>query len=170
MISASPVEDDISNWKATIKGPVDSPYEGGVFHLKVMFPEEYPFKPPKIGFETKIYHPNIGSTGAKAGLISLDVLYDKWSPALTVPKVLLLIKSLLVDPNIDDPLEPKIASLLYDKWSPALTVPKVLLLIKSLLVDPNIDDPLEPKIASLYKNNRVKFNEIAKQWTQQYAM
>jgi ubiquitin-protein ligase len=60
----------------------DSPYAGGVFFLKIHFPTDYPFKPPKVNFTTRIYHPNINSNGS----ICLDILRDQWSPALTISK------------------------------------------------------------------------------------
>ena len=103
--SAGTVNDDLYHWTATIIGPVDSPYEGGIFKLDIHFPMNYPFKPPKCNFKTKIYHPNINS----AGSICVDILKNNWSPALTLSKVLLSICSLLNDPNPSDPLEPPIA-------------------------------------------------------------
>jgi ubiquitin-conjugating enzyme E2 D len=105
--SAGPEGDDLYEWQASIMGPRDSPYQGGVFWLKIHFPKDYPFKPPKVMFLTKIYHPNISSSGA----ICIDILKDNWSPALTISKVLLCICSLLDDPNPDDPLVPDIAEL-----------------------------------------------------------
>lgn len=106
--SGGPVnESDMFNWKATIIGPEDSPYAGGLFFLNIHFPSDYPFKPPKLQFTTKIYHPNINSNGG----ICLDILKDQWSPALTISKVLLSVCSLLTDPNPDDPLVPDIAQL-----------------------------------------------------------
>lgn len=86
-------------------GPGDSPFSGGVFFLNITFPTDYPFKPPKVSFLTKIYHPNINSNGS----ICLDILRDQWSPALTISKVLLSICSMLTDPNPDDPLVPEVA-------------------------------------------------------------
>uniref|UniRef100_A0A665WLS2 Ubiquitin-conjugating enzyme E2 D2-like n=1 Tax=Echeneis naucrates TaxID=173247 RepID=A0A665WLS2_ECHNA len=103
--SAGPVGDDMFHWQATIMGPSDSPYQGGVFFLTIHFPTDYPFKPPKVAFTTRIYHPNINSNGS----ICLDILRSQWSPALTISKVLLSICSLLCDPNPDDPLVPEIA-------------------------------------------------------------
>lgn len=70
------------HWQATIMGPGDSPYSGGVFFLAIHFPTDYPFKPPKVNFTTRIYHPNINSNGS----ICLDILRDQWSPALTISK------------------------------------------------------------------------------------
>ena len=104
--SAGPIEDDIFHWQGTLMGPSDSPYEGGVFMMDIKFPADYPFKPPKVTFETKIYHPNINSSGG----ICLDILKDQWSPALTISKVLISICSLLCDPNPDDPLVVDIAN------------------------------------------------------------
>uniref|UniRef100_A0A8C5C2L5 Ubiquitin conjugating enzyme E2 D4 n=1 Tax=Gadus morhua TaxID=8049 RepID=A0A8C5C2L5_GADMO len=107
---------------------IQSPYQGGVFFLTIHFPTDYPFKPPKVAFTTKIYHPNINSNGS----ICLDILRSQWSPALTVSKVLLSICSLLCDPNPDD--------------------------------------PLVPEIAHTYKSDREKYNRLAREWTQKYAM
>jgi ubiquitin-conjugating enzyme E2 D len=105
--SNDPDSEDIYHWSATILGPSASVYEGGIFNLSIEFPQNYPFKPPKIRFITKIYHPNINMSGG----ICLDILKDQWSPALTISKVLISICSLLDDPNPDDPLVPEIADI-----------------------------------------------------------
>lgn len=105
--SAGPVNNNIDQWQATIFGPDDSPFSGGVFYLDISFPKDYPFKPPKVTFTTKIYHPNVNRNGA----ICLDILKNEWTPALTIGKVLLSICSLLTDPNPDDPLDPEVARL-----------------------------------------------------------
>lgn len=106
--SAGPADDDLFHWSATIMGPDESPYSGGLFFLDIHFPADYPFKPPKVTFTTRIYHCNINSNGG----ICLDILKEQWSPALTISKVLLSICSLLTDANPDDPLVPEIADLL----------------------------------------------------------
>lgn len=105
--SAGPVGDDLFHWEGILMAPSDSPYAGGVFKVSIRFPTEYPFKNPHVRFITKIYHPNINSSGG----ICLDILKNQWSPALTVSKVLLSILSLLTDPNPDDPLVPEIANI-----------------------------------------------------------
>jgi len=106
--SAGPLdENNIFQWQGTIIGPEGSPYEGGIFYLRIDFSNDYPFKPPKIIFVTKIYHCNINSSGS----ICLDILKDQWSPALTISKVLLSICSLMNEPNPDDPLVQDIANL-----------------------------------------------------------
>uniref|UniRef100_A0AAR2L6T9 E2 ubiquitin-conjugating enzyme n=1 Tax=Pygocentrus nattereri TaxID=42514 RepID=A0AAR2L6T9_PYGNA len=104
--SAGPKGDNIYEWRSTILGPPGSVYEGGVFFLDIAFTPDYPFKPPKVTFRTRIYHCNINSQG----VICLDILKDNWSPALTISKVLLSICSLLTDCNPADPLVGSIAT------------------------------------------------------------
>ena len=105
MFETEIIEDNIFNWESIIIGPEKTPYENGVFKLSIIFSDTYPFKPPKVKFLTKIYHPNIN----KYGSICLDILNKNWSPALTISKLLLSISSLLSDPNPDDPLDVKAA-------------------------------------------------------------
>ncbi len=95
--SAGPNDGDMFQWKATIMGPPDTPYEGGVFQLLVDFPKKYPFEPPTVKFQTKILHPNID----RDGNVCLDILGEYWSPTLSISKVLISIIALLNKP-IDD--------------------------------------------------------------------
>ena len=106
--SAGPTSsENFFNWEAKLLGPNGTPYEGGTFYLKIIFPCDYPFKAPMVSFLTPIYHCNV----SKNGNICMDILKTEWSPALTISKVLLSISSLLSEPNPDDPLVPDIARL-----------------------------------------------------------
>ena len=96
--SAGPVGDDLFHLQATIMGPDDSPYSGGVYFLDIHFPADYPFKPPKVSFTTRIYHCNINSNGG----ICLDILKEQWSPALTISKVSVDARSMLRSASLKD--------------------------------------------------------------------
>ena len=89
------MDDDLQRWTATLIGPDDSVYSGGIFHLDIVMPTNYPFVPPKVAFKTRIYHMNINRDGA----ICLDILKRNWSPALSISKLMLSLLSLLTDPN-----------------------------------------------------------------------
>lgn len=104
-ITAVPDDGNARYFHVTADGPRDSPFEGGNFKLELFLPDEYPMSPPKVRFMTRIYHPNID----KLGRICLDILKDKWSPALQIRTVLLSIQALLSAPNPDDPLENNVA-------------------------------------------------------------
>lgn len=104
-IRATPDEQNARYFHVVVSGPEGSPYERGVFKLELFLPEEYPMSAPKVRFMTKIYHPNID----KLGRICLDILKDKWSPALQIRTVLLSIQALLSAPNPDDPLANDVA-------------------------------------------------------------
>ena len=104
-VMATPYEDNMRYFSVAIAGPSDSPFEGGLFRLELFLPAEYPMGPPKVRFLTKIYHPNID----RLGRICLDILKDKWSPALQIRTVLLSIQALLSAPNPDDPLDNNVA-------------------------------------------------------------
>lgn len=80
-VSAEPYGDNIRHLRGTIRGPVDTPYERGVFGVDIVIPDTYPFEPPKMRFMTKVWHPNVSS---QTGAICLDILKDQWSPALTI--------------------------------------------------------------------------------------
>ena len=105
-ISAKPSPDNNRYFEARILGPIQTPYEDGIFKLEIFLPEKYPLVPPRVRYLTKVYHPNID----KVGRICLDVLKDRWTPVMKISTVLLSIQALLSDPNPDDPLETSIAN------------------------------------------------------------
>lgn len=96
-----PNADDISVWKLTFKGQPNTPYEDVYFCMLANFPQDYPFKPMKCRFLSVPYHCNISSTGQ----LCLDMLEEKWAPALTMGIICVAITNLFSDPNPDDPLD-----------------------------------------------------------------
>ncbi|GLE05345.1 hypothetical protein PINS_up014358 [Pythium insidiosum] len=94
--------------QGVIQGPEATPYEGGVFYIEIVIPPQYPFEPPKMRFETKIWHPNISS---QTGAICLDILKDQWSPALTIKTALLSIQALLSAAEPTDPQDAQVAKM-----------------------------------------------------------
>lgn len=95
--------------EAKITGPPQTPYADGVFTLEILIPVKYPFSPPSIKFLTKLYHPNIDDNGR----ICLDLLKmppsGNWKPTIGLEGLLIAIRSLLENPNPDDPLMADIA-------------------------------------------------------------
>ncbi|GJN22065.1 hypothetical protein PR202_gb09596 [Eleusine coracana subsp. coracana] len=104
---ASPMK-DLFHWEMVIDGPTGSPYEGGMFPLNVDLSNEYPARPPKITFQTEVFHPNINSEGEMV----LDIFSGgEGTPALRMDKVLHSIVSVLYDPLLDFSVHGDIANL-----------------------------------------------------------
>ena len=100
------VNNDIRHWKGRIKGPIDTCYQGGIFDVDIVIPDDYPFKPPKMKFDTKIWHPNISSV---TGAICLDILKNEWTPALTIRTALISLQALMCEPVPNDPQDAVVA-------------------------------------------------------------
>lgn len=107
-ITVEPKEDNIYKWTAKLQGPTKSPYAGGVFLVDMDFPIEYPFKSPKVKFNTRVYHPNIDESGNLCvGILKSEA----WKPSTKAVTILLSILQLLEEPNPDDALVASIAEL-----------------------------------------------------------
>lgn len=100
-ITLIPSESNLFVWRALLKGPSETAYEGGVFELSISVPEQYPLVPPAVRYRTKIFHPNVHF---KTGEICLDILKSAWSPAWTLHSVCQAVMALMSDPAADSPL------------------------------------------------------------------
>uniref|UniRef100_T1IND6 Ubiquitin-conjugating enzyme E2 T n=1 Tax=Strigamia maritima TaxID=126957 RepID=T1IND6_STRMM len=104
-------DDEYSQLEANVLGPMQTPYENGVFKLEIKIPNKYPFAPPIIQFITPIYHPNIDHTGR----ICLDLLkmppQGGWKPSLNLMSILKSIQLLMSLPNPHDPLRADVVSI-----------------------------------------------------------
>ena len=83
-----------------------SPLFQGAFIIDLVFPPEYPFKPPKVSFRTKIYHPNIDEKGQVCLPI---VAAENWKPATKTEQVIQSLVGLVNDPEPDHPLRADLA-------------------------------------------------------------
>eukprot|EP00007_Cunea_sp_BSH-02190019_P001610 CAMPEP_0174229194 /NCGR_PEP_ID=MMETSP0417-20130205/236_1 /TAXON_ID=242541 /ORGANISM="Mayorella sp, Strain BSH-02190019" /LENGTH=304 /DNA_ID=CAMNT_0015306717 /DNA_START=70 /DNA_END=983 /DNA_ORIENTATION=+ len=105
-------DDDPFVWQILLLGPPDTLYEGGIFKGKMTFPKEYPNMPPKLVFDTELWHPNIYESGE----VCISILHppgddkwgyekasERWTPVHTVESILLSVISMLSDPNTESP-------------------------------------------------------------------
>jgi len=102
--------DNILNWNILIIGPQDTVYENGIFKGTIIFPKEYPIKPPQV-ILSDIIHPNIHTNG----IVCISILHEgvdqygyedasmRWNPSHCVNSIMLSIVSLLSNPNFDSP-------------------------------------------------------------------
>lgn len=153
-VSAAPVEDSLDKILASIEGPPDTPYEGGIFWITVKIPAGNPSLAPSLRFQTKIFHPNIDSSG----LICAD--YQSWWNDNELNRHLFNTKALAGGSN--------------DWWfseraSSRYSLGALLTALCALLASPNVEDPLVPEIAELYITDHQRFREVAREYTQMYA-
>lgn len=86
--------------------PDNAPYNKGAFLIDIVFPAEYPFKPPKVSFRTKIYHPNIDEKGQ----VCLPIVSaENWKPATKTDQVIQALVNLVNDPEPEHPLRADLA-------------------------------------------------------------
>ncbi|KAI3362459.1 hypothetical protein L3Q82_012744 [Scortum barcoo] len=98
-------ESNICCWQGLIV-PDRAPYDKGAFRIEIIFPAEYPFKPPKITFKTKIYHPNIDEKGQ----VCLSIITaENWKPATKTDQVIMTLMELVNTPQPEHPLRADLA-------------------------------------------------------------
>ncbi|TFK42981.1 ubiquitin-conjugating enzyme/RWD-like protein [Crucibulum laeve] len=119
-VSVETQDDNLFEWKCSIKAAPESPYKNGTFKFTLSLPSNYPFKAPTVTFTTKIYHPGINEEGS----ICVPVLRDEWKPTVTISSVLAIIQEKLNNPSPDDPFEPEIATLLKNDKTKFLATAK----------------------------------------------
>lgn len=100
-----------SDFYVKFVAPKDSLYEGGIYRIHVTLPATYPYKSPSIGFQTKIFHPNVDEA---SGSVCLDVINQTWSPMYDLVNIFnIFLPQLLLYPNPADPLNGHAAALMF---------------------------------------------------------
>lgn len=103
-------EDDLQNFTVTIRPSDDTFWQGGCYPFKFVIPENYPYEPPKLQLQTKIWHPNIDLEGN----VCLNILRKDWKPVLGIIHIIFGLESLFISPNPEDPLNRDAARMMVD--------------------------------------------------------
>lgn len=123
-ISCGLVDSNVFEWEVMLMIDDDTKfYGGGFFRARLTFPPEYPLLPPKMRFETPIFHPNIYQNGE----VCISILHppeedkygyesaaERWSPVQTPETILLSVISMLSSPNDESPANVEAATLWRD--------------------------------------------------------
>ena len=98
---------------AEIRGPENTPFENGVFKMKLVLPADYPTSAPKGYFLTKIFHPNIRQP---SGEICVNTLKRDWKPDLGLRHVLMVIRCLMIEQFPESALNEEAARMLLEEY------------------------------------------------------
>jgi len=127
-------ETNFFEWECLVMGPIDTPFEFGIFPATLSFPKDYPMSPPKMEFHTiKLLHPNIYLNGK----VCISILHPPGS----------------------DPLGYESAN---ERWSPVQNVEKILISVVSMLAEPNPESAANVDAAVMMRDNREEFNRRAR--------
>ncbi|EEF38716.1 ubiquitin-conjugating enzyme e2S, putative [Ricinus communis] len=105
-------DDDFSTIYADIEGPAGTPYENGLFRMKLLLSRDFPYSPPKGYFLTKIFHPNIATNGE----ICVNTLKKDWNPSLGLRHVLIVVRCLLIEPFPESALNEQAGKMLLENY------------------------------------------------------
>ncbi|KAJ4836448.1 Ubiquitin-conjugating enzyme E2 22 [Turnera subulata] len=89
-----------------------TPYENGVFRMKLLLSHDFPHSPPKGFFLTKIFHPNIANNGE----ICVNTLKKDWNPSLGLRHVLIVVRCLLIEPFPESALNEVAGKMLLENY------------------------------------------------------
>lgn len=105
-------EDNIANLEAEIRGPEGTPFDGGVFRVRLSLGADFPHAPPKGTFLTKVFHPNVSEKGE----ICVNTLKRDWKPSHGIQHVLMIVRCLLIVPNAESALNAEAGRLLLENY------------------------------------------------------
>ncbi|CAA2989014.1 ubiquitin-conjugating enzyme E2 22-like [Olea europaea subsp. europaea] len=105
-------DDNFAAIYADIEGPAGTPYENGIFRMKLTLSHDFPQSPPKGYFLTKIFHPNIATNGE----ICVNALKKDWNPSLGLRHVLIVIRCLLIEPFPESALNEQAGKMLLENY------------------------------------------------------
>ena len=150
-ISCGLVESNVFEWEVMLMIDDDTKfYGGGFFRARLTFPSEYPLLPPKMRFETPIFHPN--STSPSNSHSPNLPTYPNPPPVYQNGEVCISI----LHPPEDDKYGYESAS---ERWSPVQTPETILLSVISMLSSPNDESPANVEAASLWRDNTPEFKK-----------
>jgi len=139
MFIAGPIDEkDFFEWDALIRGPDETPFAGGIFRARLLFPRDYPLNPPKMRFDPPLLHPNIYANGD----VCISILH---SPG-------------------DDPNMYELSS---ERWSPVQNVNTILLSVLSMLAEPNIESGANIDCCKMYRDNRALYENTVRAFVRQ---
>ncbi|KAL3801724.1 hypothetical protein ACHAW5_010064 [Stephanodiscus triporus] len=128
-------ESNVYDWEILIMGPDGTLYEGCFFKARLVFPQNFPYRPPTMTFQSEMWHPNI----CKNGEVCISILHDPGE-----------------DPH-------NLLELAEERWRPILGVEQILMSVISMLSDPNDEISANLDAAIQWRDDRAGFNKKVRQ-------